>query len=177
MEAPVDFLGNLYYLLFLECFCNLNQFARFAILAGDVHITYAVELHQSIPMDVLCEHVKCLWLLKERCELLRVVAVRHAQKHSTAVSFKFPHIEIAGRRNKRVIVVVGAASKGVVVHIDRSRGADQFRDIGASVPREDGRCFIRLHLLSVERQVFLHDFAHPFTDSRHPRLFRSRRAL
>ena len=167
METPVDFFGNLYYLLFLQCLRDLNQFACLALLTGYVHVADAVELHDSVPMYVLCENFKCLGLFEEGGKLLRVMAVGNAQKHSAAVSFKFPHIEIAGRRNKRVIVVVGAASKGIVVHIDRSRGADQFRDIGASVPRENGRRFIRLHFLSVERKVFLHDFVHPFTDSRH----------
>ncbi len=169
VEAPVDFLGNLHYLLFLKRLGDLNQLACLALLAGDVHVPDAVQLHECIPVDAFREHVKCLRLLEERRELLRVVAVWHAQEHSAAVPLKFPHAEIAGRGDERVVVVVGAASEGVVIDIDRSCRADQLSDVGASVPREDGLRLLRLHLLPVERQVFLHDFAHPFTDFRHVR--------
>ncbi len=90
MEAAVDFLCNLDYLLFLKRLGYLNQLAGLALLAGDVHVTNAVEFHQRIPVDAFGEDLEGFGLLEERRKQFRVVAVGHSQEHSAAVFLKFP---------------------------------------------------------------------------------------
>ncbi len=167
VEASVDFLGNLHYLLFLKCLGYLNQLACLALLAGDVHVTHAVQLHERIPVDAFREHVKCLRLLEERRELLRVVAVWHAQEHTAAVFLEFPDIKIARCRDKCVIEIVDAVSECVVVNIDRPRSVYQFGHVRPSICSECRPCLIGLHFLPVERKILCHDFAHSLADFCH----------
>ena len=85
METAVDFLGNLHYLLLLQGLRHLNQFACTPLLAGHIHISHIVQLHNGVPAYVFCEHIESLGLLEEGSELVGMMPVRNHKQETVAV--------------------------------------------------------------------------------------------
>ena len=167
MVSAVDFLRDLHDFLFLQGFCDLYEVSGLSGLEGGIDISSIVQPHDSIPFQGFLEDFEGLGLLLERGEIAGTVAVRDAQKYASVEQADVPDFQVAGARDKDVVVVVGRLVEGVVIDIDLAAGLQNLDLVVHPEIAEQFDGFPDLHVVASELDVFLHYSLHPGSQGLH----------
>ena len=165
--APLNLLGYLDYLFLLQRLGYLDKVRCLAALNRFVHVPDIAELHYIVPAMRLDEHIKCLGLLSKRREILRVMSVRDPEQYSPTVKTHVPCFQVAGARDKLIVVVVCCPSECVICDIDIPAGLQQLDLIRGANGGERLDGILNPCLMASERHILIHNLPHPGPDGIH----------
>ena len=90
--SAVDFLCNLDNLLFLQCFCNLDELAGTAVQEGFVHVAHRSQAHDDVPAKGFLENLIRARLVHKIGHLGRVLAGGKLQEQAVVVGHNAPYL-------------------------------------------------------------------------------------
>ena len=158
--AVVDILGYLHYLLFLQCFAHLYQFACLSFLACLVHRTHILQAHNHIPSHIFGKYSECarhIYLFSQEAWIL---LIGDTQQKSVVIWLNAKHLQIARRWHKRTIIIVDSIAKCIIIGINPATGFKQLHLIGKSRLAKQLYCIFGERLSAMKWHIFVHYLLH-----------------
>ena len=160
-------VGDLRYLLFLQCLADVDEVGGKPLLHGFVEVAYGLDAEDALPAVMLLEHLEHLVLAYQFAQPGGILCGRDAQEDTVEVRFQAEEVDLCGIREHRTVVIVLVVVEHVIDRIERAAAAQQlcFLPVAETVEHFDG--FFRRGLKTLYGQAGIDDFLHTGADAAH----------